>query len=46
MCPLGGGCSTVLSSDYATVFGIPLTLVGTLKAHPLPHPAVLLHYDI
>ncbi|KAK9866282.1 hypothetical protein WJX84_002175 [Apatococcus fuscideae] len=30
VCPLGGGCSTVLSSDYATVFGIPLTLVGCL----------------
>ena len=28
LCPSTGSCETVLSSDYATVFGLPLSLLG------------------
>lgn len=30
VCPTTGSCETVLSSDYATVFGLPLSLLGLL----------------
>lgn len=29
-CSVGGSCTDVLDSSYATVFGIPLALIGTL----------------
>ena len=27
-CPVSGSCESVLNSDYATVFGVPLSLLG------------------
>ena len=30
VCLASGGCGSVLNSDYATVFGIPLSLLGLL----------------
>ena len=30
-CPASGSCETILSSGYATVLGIPLSLIGQLS---------------
>ena len=30
MCPASGSCASILSSDYATLFGLPLSLYGAL----------------
>ncbi len=32
VCPASGTCDTVLTSGYADVFGVPLSLFGTLPA--------------
>lgn len=38
-CPASGSCETILSSGYATVLGIPLSLIGdsynALEQHPV-----------
>jgi len=37
-CPASGSCDTILSSGYATVLGIPLSLLGTPHPHPNSPP--------
>ena len=36
VCPASGTCDTVLTSGYADVFGVPLSLFGALPLVPFP----------
>lgn len=35
-CPASGSCETILSSGYASIFGVPLSLFGTSPFTPKP----------
>lgn len=42
VCPASGSCETILSSEYASIFGIPLSLLGELlrSCHTFAPPSL------